>query len=92
MGISIDAQNRCNNDQYYEALDMVFGLMWKRIRYPWYWFSVIRWLSGYDQKLDHYCNICKRFTRQVCCLILMFRIYHQKMILVADALENGVPQ
>uniref|UniRef100_A0A1I8EWD0 Uncharacterized protein n=1 Tax=Wuchereria bancrofti TaxID=6293 RepID=A0A1I8EWD0_WUCBA len=63
MGISIDAQN-CSNDQYYETLEIVFNLMWARIRYPWYWFAAIRWLSGYDQKLDYYCNICKKLTSQ----------------------------
>uniref|UniRef100_A0AAF5Q696 Cytochrome P450 family protein n=3 Tax=Wuchereria bancrofti TaxID=6293 RepID=A0AAF5Q696_WUCBA len=64
MGISIDAQN-CSNDQYYETLEIVFNLMWARIRYPWYWFAAIRWLSGYDQKLDYYCNICKKLTSQI---------------------------
>lgn len=71
MGISIDAQNRRNSDHYYEALEMVFNLMWARIRYPWYWLAPIRWLTGYDQKLDHYCNICKKLTSEVCWLILL---------------------
>ncbi|KAL3986176.1 Cytochrome P450 family protein [Acanthocheilonema viteae] len=65
MGVSIDAQNRCNNDAYYEAIEVVFNLMWARIRYPWYWFAAIRWLTGFDKKLDYYCNICKKLTSEI---------------------------
>ncbi|VDK59304.1 unnamed protein product [Gongylonema pulchrum] len=62
MGVTIDVQNSRNNEEYYEALRSALFLMWARIRYPWFWFAPIRWFYRYDQKLDYYCNTCKRLT------------------------------
>uniref|UniRef100_A0A0R3S6H5 Cytochrome P450 4c3 n=1 Tax=Elaeophora elaphi TaxID=1147741 RepID=A0A0R3S6H5_9BILA len=65
MGIKIDSKHQHISDQYREALPIVQQLMWARLRYPWYWFAPIRWLTGFDKKLDYYCNICKKLTSQI---------------------------
>uniref|UniRef100_A0A915PIK0 Cytochrome P450 n=1 Tax=Setaria digitata TaxID=48799 RepID=A0A915PIK0_9BILA len=65
MGVRIDAQNCHKNDQYIEALQAVEHLAWIRLMYPWYWFAPIRWLFGFNRKLDYYCNMCNRLIREV---------------------------
>uniref|UniRef100_A0A0R3RM10 Cytochrome P450 n=1 Tax=Elaeophora elaphi TaxID=1147741 RepID=A0A0R3RM10_9BILA len=65
MGVRINAQNRSTNFPYTAALDTAQEMVWARIRYPWYWFAPIRWLTNFDRKLDHHCNICKKFTKEV---------------------------
>uniref|UniRef100_A0A9J2Q8G0 Cytochrome P450 n=1 Tax=Ascaris lumbricoides TaxID=6252 RepID=A0A9J2Q8G0_ASCLU len=64
MGVSIGAQNG-KNAEYYISLKKLLNLMWAKIRYPWFWFAPIRWLYGYDAKLDYHCNVCKSLTRKI---------------------------
>lgn len=64
MGVSIHAQANHNQD-YYHSLRKALNLMWAKIRYPWFWFPPVRWIYGFDRKLDYYCNRCKDLTREV---------------------------
>ncbi|VDM49582.1 unnamed protein product [Toxocara canis] len=64
MGVSINAQSG-KNAEYYVSLKKLLSLMWAKVRYPWFWFAPIRWLYGYDAKLDYYCNVCKSLTRKI---------------------------
>uniref|UniRef100_A0A915BBP7 Cytochrome P450 monooxygenase n=2 Tax=Parascaris TaxID=6254 RepID=A0A915BBP7_PARUN len=64
MGVSIGAQSG-KNAEYYISLKKLLNLMWAKIRYPWFWFAPIRWLYGYDAKLDYHCNVCKSLTRKI---------------------------
>uniref|UniRef100_A0A915PF15 Cytochrome P450 n=1 Tax=Setaria digitata TaxID=48799 RepID=A0A915PF15_9BILA len=65
MGVRVDAQNYHRNDQFAEALQIMQHLAWVRILYPWFWFAPIRWLFGFNRKLDYYCNICKNLIHEV---------------------------
>uniref|UniRef100_A0A0R3RZM6 Cytochrome P450 n=1 Tax=Elaeophora elaphi TaxID=1147741 RepID=A0A0R3RZM6_9BILA len=65
MGVRIDAQNRGTDFPYNNGLDSVEELIWARVRYPWYWFAPIRWLTGFNWKLERYCNMCKKLTKEV---------------------------
>ncbi|EJW79489.1 hypothetical protein WUBG_09602, partial [Wuchereria bancrofti] len=65
MGVRIAAQNHCVNYPYIEGLHAVEELAWARIRCPWYWFALTRWLSGFNQKMDYHCNLCKKLTREI---------------------------
>lgn len=86
MGVPIDVQNSRNNEEYYEALREALTLMWARIRYPWFWLAPVRWLYGYDQKLDHYCNVCKNLTSKVSARAHTFR--KVKLIVCINCSEN----
>uniref|UniRef100_A0A915PLS3 Cytochrome P450 n=1 Tax=Setaria digitata TaxID=48799 RepID=A0A915PLS3_9BILA len=65
MGVRVDAQNCHRNDQYADALEAVEHLAWLKIIYPWYWFAPVRWLFGFNQKLDYYCNMWKNLILEV---------------------------
>ncbi|VDM13696.1 unnamed protein product [Wuchereria bancrofti] len=65
MGVRIAAQNHCVDYPYIEGLHLVEELAWSRIRCPWYWFALTRWLSGYNRKMEYHCNVCKNLTREV---------------------------
>ncbi|VDK57018.1 unnamed protein product [Anisakis simplex] len=64
MGVSLNAQSG-QNAEYSISLAKLFNLMWAKTYYPWFWFAAIRWLYGYDQKVENVCNVCKSITMKI---------------------------